>query len=350
MGNKRGLFRRALCFVCALLLVAGCAMPAFASRGKPYTYMVRLYAGQQGTVGGKDMQVYDNIAYGSRLSFNINDVELLDDSKYYVKGFRESGKGTEEVQGIGTRLATFTVTEDIDYVVAYGLRGTMVDYTVNYQDANGNTLAPSETYTGNVGDRPVVAYLYIEGYQPQAYNLTKTLVEDPAENVLTFVYTRVTPTVVPGGTDVIIQPGPGAVVVPAAPTPTPAPGGEAEAPTPTPEGDEGGEATPAPTEPPVNVPEQQVPAAQPEAPVELVDVDTGEVPLAQYQNDKQATLDTSLNEEGKVFWDTIPLWAKILGGAVLLGAIATVLWFLLLYRRDDDREEEVIDFPKDDDL
>ena len=34
----------------------------------------------------------------------------------------------------------------------------------------------------------MVAYHYIEGYQPQAYNLTKTLSKNEAENVFTFVY------------------------------------------------------------------------------------------------------------------------------------------------------------------
>ena len=36
----------------------------------------------------------------------------------------------------------------------------------------------------------VVAYQYIEGYQPQAYNLRRTLSEDPAANDFTFVYTQ----------------------------------------------------------------------------------------------------------------------------------------------------------------
>ena len=40
----------------------------------------------------------------------------------------------------------------------------MTSYTVNYVDENGNELAPSRTYYGNVGDRPVVAYLYMDGY------------------------------------------------------------------------------------------------------------------------------------------------------------------------------------------
>ena len=73
-------------------------------------------------------------------------------------------------------------------MVAYGIRGDMVAYTVNYQDADGNELAPSQQFYGNVGDKPVVAYRYIDGYVPQAAALTKTLSSNEAENVFTFVY------------------------------------------------------------------------------------------------------------------------------------------------------------------
>ena len=138
-------------------------------------------------------------------------VSLNNGSKYYVKGIRESGKGTDEVSETGgsERVAAFTVDRDQDYVVAYGVLTNPVEYTVRYQTADGRELAPSETYYGNIGDRPVIAYQYIEGYQPQAYNLTKTLSKDQAENVFTFiysplpentVYTNTTTTVVSGTT------------------------------------------------------------------------------------------------------------------------------------------------------
>lgn len=73
-------------------------------------------------------------------------------------------------------------------------------YTVEYVDSAGNELAPSETYYGNVGDKPVVAFLYIEGYRPNAYNITRTLKADASENVFRFVYTRLS------GPDVIREP------------------------------------------------------------------------------------------------------------------------------------------------
>ena len=38
-----------------------------------------------------------------------------------------------------------------------------------------------------------MAFLYIDGYQPQAYNLTKTLVNNAEENMFTFIYAKVSP-------------------------------------------------------------------------------------------------------------------------------------------------------------
>ena len=84
-------------------------------------------------------------------------VDLAADSKYYVKGVRQSGRDNKSVAS-----SSFRVTGDADYVVAYGVKGNMVGYTVNYQDENGRALAESRKYYGNVGDKPVVAHIYIE--------------------------------------------------------------------------------------------------------------------------------------------------------------------------------------------
>lgn len=112
-------------------------------------------------------------------------VDLKNGDKYYIKGVRESGRDNNTVAD-----SAFTVTKDAEYVVAYGIQGDMVSYTVNYQDGGGNELAPSRTYYGAVGDKPVIAYQYIEGYRPDAYNLTKTLGKNEADNVFTFTYTQ----------------------------------------------------------------------------------------------------------------------------------------------------------------
>ena len=95
-------------------------------------------------------------------------------------------------------LLLLSSTGDADYVVAYGIKGNMVAYTVNYQDASGKSLAESQTFYGNVGDKPVVAYRYVENYIPDALALTKTLSDNESENVFTFTYT-------PGATDRIVE-------------------------------------------------------------------------------------------------------------------------------------------------
>lgn len=182
-----------------------------------YTYQVTFYSGNQGTFNGTEGLSVDNHSSGSQyaveengdeitvsglkqgdiVSFDVQAgaVQMADDSKYYLRGIRQSGRDNDTVQ-----TSAFRVDGDAEYVLAYGIRGNQTGYTVNYQDAQGNELAPSRTYYGNVGDKPVVAYLYIEDYNPQTLALTRTLSENEAENVFTFVYT-------PVPTEVITEPG-----------------------------------------------------------------------------------------------------------------------------------------------
>ncbi|MCR2019592.1 hypothetical protein NSB04_07520, partial [Blautia pseudococcoides] len=144
-----------------------------------------------------------------------------DSSKYYVKGVRISGRDNNSLE-----TSAFHVNGDRDFVVAYGIQGDMVGYTVNYHDADGNELAPSRTYYGNVGDKPVVAYLYMENYTPQALALTKTLVSNEAENVFTFVYSPVTTetVTVPGETTTVTTVVPGTTTTETTVIETPAAG------------------------------------------------------------------------------------------------------------------------------
>ena len=139
-----------------------------------YTYTVTFYAGNQGVFSG-------------------------------TQGLRMSGRDNDEQM----EEPAFWVTGDEDYVVAYGIRGDMTSYTVNYVDENGNELAPSRTYYGNVGDRPVVAYLYMEGYNPEALTLTRTLSANQADNVFTFEYRTNPVEVIPGETVTVttVEPG-----------------------------------------------------------------------------------------------------------------------------------------------
>ena len=164
-------------------------MSVMADDTTPYTYKVTLSAGNKGTINGQNKIEQTNIASGSTVTFNLNDIQVTDD-KYYVKGIRLSGRDNNETLA----APSFTVDKDADYVVAYGIKGNMVAYTVNYQDASGKSLAESQTFYGNIGDKPVVAYRYIENYIPDALALTKTLSDNESENVFTFTYT-------PGATD-----------------------------------------------------------------------------------------------------------------------------------------------------
>ena len=195
-----------------LCLLATMLVPAASADN--YTYSIRVFAGAQGEIsrtGNVSVDTDNNgipdyyapyvfdpnspgtviisdIPYNSRIDLTPVEsaVSVSNDSKYYVKGVRESGKDNNTVG-----MLSFRVTEDLDYVIAYGILGSSVAYTVNFEDEEGNQLLESLTFYGNVGDKPVASYQYIEGYQPQAYNLTKTLSANAAENVFTFVYTPI---------------------------------------------------------------------------------------------------------------------------------------------------------------
>lgn len=190
--------KRLLAALLVLLMLAAITPAAFAETP---TYHVRIYAGNP-EVGklevGTDGTVYEqDLPYGDSVEFTDDMVKMVD-KRYYAKGIREAGLDNQ-----GNYGRSFTISRDIDYVVAYGMKSTAVQYTVQYLDTAGRELAASRTYYGNVGDHPVVAYLYIEGYQPNALALTKTLSDDPTKNIFPFTYTAkpvtTTTTVVPGG-------------------------------------------------------------------------------------------------------------------------------------------------------
>lgn len=194
-----GRFCKKIAALLSVLCIAGSMSLTALAAKEDTTYTVRLFAGAHGTVGGGEVLVYTGLKYGSPLPFNQRMVTLEKGSKYYIRGIRESGKDNNTTPTAEQLAKEYTVTEDQDYVVAYGVLGNSVAYTVQFQTEDGADLAPPETYYGNVGDRPVVAFLYIDGYLPQAYNLTGTLKDDPAANVFTFVYTPVSPAAAEAG-------------------------------------------------------------------------------------------------------------------------------------------------------
>ena len=201
--------------VLTVALSLSCIGEAKAAGNDDYTYTITVYAGNRGTLSkdavsvvsendyvltaNEDKIVISKLFAGDVVSVYPQSGVSVTEDKYYVQGIRLSGRDNDELED-----TVFTVTEDADYVVAYGISGNQVAYTVNYVDQDGNELAASDTFYGNIGDKPVVAYKYIDGYVPEVFGFTKTLSEDASENVFTFVYDEApTPSVIiqqiPGG-------------------------------------------------------------------------------------------------------------------------------------------------------
>lgn len=307
------------------LLLSLSAVPALAAE---YTYKVTIDGGNQGklsTMAGLEVKsasakvsledgkiVIQNLKANDVISFNPQKgaVSMNNDSKYYIQGIRRSGRDTEEMAA-----SSFRITEDSDYVVAYGIKGNLVSYTIRYQDEDGNELAPSQTYYGNIGDKPVVANIYIEGYSPRALALTKTLSANEAENVFVFEY-------VEGETQVIETPGEtitetviqyvdgGTTTAPTAPT-----GNQTG--TGTGETGEGGNVTPNEEPQPedngevTEIPEEDVPQ-------DIVDLDEEDTPLANKDLDKEV-------KKG------LPLAAGI---AISIAAVAGLAGLVIFLRRN----------------
>lgn len=294
--SKSGRKRLFMGFLIICLLFQTTAITSLAAdetsegtQSEPYTYTITFYAGNQGRFSGtENIHVLGNdkapviemrgdgsaitvtgLQAGAQVTFNNIQsqeanapVKLLEENgQYHVFGLRKSGYDNDQLT-----TPSFNVKQDEDYVVAYAIDGKLVSYVIQYQDTDGNTLAPSQTYYGNIGDRPVVAYLYIEGYEPQAYNLMRELRENPADNVFTFIYTPVegggtTVEVIDGGTTVAETPG-----APAAGGAGAGAGGA---------GDAGVGGAGAGGE---ELPDEEVPLA--EGPEDLIDLDDEDVPLA----------------------------------------------------------------------
>lgn len=171
---------------------------------RPYTYTVTFSAGNQGTFSEESLAyvtksdgasaslvngkiVVTGLKAGSDVGLNnVQDAVKLNEGaeKYYAKGVRFSGRDNDDAP-------EFKVYRDMDYVVAYGIRGSnTTSYTVHYRYIDGKELAPSETFEGNIGDKPVVCYKYIAGYTPKVIAYTQKLEEDAAKNVFIFEYEK----------------------------------------------------------------------------------------------------------------------------------------------------------------
>lgn len=170
--------------VLTLLMVISSFSSVFA---EGYGYTVTIYAGKQGSFSDGSKVKTVSVSQGE----DVDIAQLASDAgfkvtndEYYCRGFRETGHDNDE----SPSLVAFKADEDVSYEAAYGIKGGMVKYTVMYVDPDGAELVDSNEYYGMVGDKPVVSYHYIDGYQPNAYNLTKKLVADEGQNVFAFSY------------------------------------------------------------------------------------------------------------------------------------------------------------------
>ena len=300
------MFKKILALIFSLLIIAAPIYKVSAVEDNPYTYTVTVYAGNQGSLPSGSYTESD-IAYGNAVTLDWNSMSLTlkNPDKYYVRGFKLAGHDNDELLAAGS----FTVTEDTDLVISYGVRDDgMVNYSVKFlEEGTNKELASATQYEGRVGDKPIVSHKFIEGYLPNALNVTKTLTSNEADNVFTFYYHAVeyTNTVYetlygPSGTG---GGGGGGGATPSGGETTPE-GGETPTPTPAPSG--GGE----------------------EMPPEIIDDDNP--PLAPGGDD---------NTPGGNGGGNSRILAYV-AGAVGVAAVATGIILFARKKRDDDEDDE----------
>ena len=173
------------------ILIVGMPSKAFAADKPGYNYRVEVYSGEQGLYDGQTEWKKD-FAPGSNIAIDVRDCKVTND-KYYIRGFRVAGHDNDETTGYQT-INIDNLDTDVSYEIAYGIKGAMVQYTVEYVDENGKSLLKKDTFYGMPGDEPVVAYRYVDGYMPHVISLSKTLSEDESQNVFTFKYSKSTGT------------------------------------------------------------------------------------------------------------------------------------------------------------
>jgi len=168
-----------------------------------YTYTVTIYSGKEGYFDGNKSKHSTKLTVSNGTPITIDmdkldltiidpdgmdnlDLTIIDPDKYYPRGLKRAGHDNDEAY----QSYTFKVTKDEAFTVAYGMEGGMVKYTVRYVDDSGNTLISAKEYYGMPGDKPVVSCKYVEGFIPNALNITKRLTADASQNVFTFTYSR----------------------------------------------------------------------------------------------------------------------------------------------------------------
>lgn len=162
-----------------LILALALSMAVTASAADP-VYKVTVSKGLYG-----DQETVAYIGAGEQYT----PPDQKDYGKYYWKGYHIAGQ--DEVK------KSFTVDRDMVLVASYGMKGSMVSYTIHFVEyGTTKVLHDPMTYYGNIDDMPVAPYVYVDNYEPQAYNITGKLKESGNDWTL-YYYPIVTPTPAP---------------------------------------------------------------------------------------------------------------------------------------------------------
>lgn len=162
-----------------------------------YKYKVTVYAGNYGSFDENAKSCVFTVPYKGNLTIDPSALGFkVTNGRYYAKGLKLSGHDDYDADGdldllsAGISPYSVEVTEDISLVMSYAMVGDMVDYTINYVDAAGNTLSPSVSYYGMDGDSIVISYPYIEGFTPEPDG-TEFVLDKEGTNVFNLVYSAI---------------------------------------------------------------------------------------------------------------------------------------------------------------
>ena len=313
-----------------LLLVVAVLLSLGIGAYADYGYKVRVFAGNQGTITGS--AVFSDVPYDEEITFSIANVKVSN-TKYVVRGLRESGKDNAEILTPGSSgRVTIHVRRDQDYVVSYGIPGNEVALTIRCVTANGTYLNKQETFYGEPNTTILIKTPYVEGYRPSAnFARAKLGTTDRVENI---TYTPVTTTAT------VIETGGGTG------------GGTGVG---TGGGNIGGNTL--------------VPVLNPDTDTDDEDTDDNDTfedmgdDAADFSDDMSETedildLDVPLAEpdaedtefvspdysEFEASPDRIPTWALILAGVLLVLLIGLAFWYFLFYRKKKKRDEEDVNY------